>query len=117
MAHIDVSAQAATPQTVPVNAYESEDAFVVVAPLPGVMADDIEVDVRDGRLRIAAAMRTPADKAYVIHEWHYGPYERVVALPDGFGASVTASFGNGQLAVSVGRGDPAGPITVRPAGA
>lgn len=117
MAHIDVTAQATTPQTVPVNAYESEDAFVVVAPLPGVMADDVEVDVDGGQLRITAAMRTPADKAYVIHEWHYGPYQRVVQLPDGFGSSLTASFGNGQLAVSIGRGEATGPITAQPSGA
>ncbi|MBW3645568.1 MAG: Hsp20/alpha crystallin family protein, partial [Actinobacteria bacterium] len=71
-------AAAGRPQQVPVNMYEAEQAVVVVAPLPGVMADDITVTV-DGRvLTIAADLRTRAPKDYLLHEWHYGPYERTV---------------------------------------
>ena len=36
------AAAAGTPQSVPVNMYEAERALVLVAPLPGVMVDDIE---------------------------------------------------------------------------
>ncbi len=81
---------------VPVNVYEAGEALVVVAPLPGVRAEDVSVAVEGHQLRIAAAMRSPAAKDYLVHEWHYGPFERVVDLPDGFGGgaqppSVTAS--------------------------
>ena len=48
--HIDEAIRTAgKPQPVPVNMYEAEEALVLVAPLPGVMADDIEVVV--ARLR------------------------------------------------------------------
>src|SRR2546423_13072706 len=97
------------PQTVPVNLYETDEALVAVAPLPGVMADDIEIAVEPGRLTITAAMRTAAPKDYLRHEWHYGPYHREVEIPEDFGAQVTASFGNGQLAIQLGPGAPAGP--------
>lgn len=100
---------------VPVNVYEAEQALVVVAPLPGVRAEDVDVSVEDGRLRIAAAMRSPAAKDYLVHEWHYGPYERSVDLPAGFGGGGTATFGNGQLAIRLTRGEGGGPITVKPA--
>jgi len=99
--------QATQPQPVPVNVYETENALVVVAPLPGVMADDVEVVVEGGTVRIAARMRTPAPKDYLVHEWHYGPYERMVEVPPGFGGELRATFGNGQLAVHIGRGDTA----------
>lgn len=103
------------PQRVPVNMYETEGALVLVAPLPGVMPDDVEVRVRAGQVHITAAERTSAEKDYRLHEWHYGPYERMVGIPAGFGRSATASFGNGQLAVSLERGDaPKEPIVVRP---
>ncbi|MBV8559820.1 MAG: Hsp20/alpha crystallin family protein [Acidimicrobiia bacterium] len=102
------------PQTVPVNLYETDEALVAVAPLPGVMADDIEITVVPGRLRIAAAMRTAAPKDYLRHEWHYGPYERDVEIPTGFGAQVTATFGNGQLAIQLGRGTPDGRVVAKP---
>lgn len=94
------------PQHVPVNVYETDEALVVVAPLPGVMAGDVEVRVRPGTLTISAAMRTAAPKDYLLHEWHYGPYRREVEIPDRYGGEVAASFGNGQLAVHLGRGRP-----------
>ncbi len=97
---------ASRPQRVPVNVYETDEALVVVAPMPGVMAEDIEVRVRPGTLTISAAMRTAAPKDYLLHEWHYGPYRREVGIPDHFGGEVAASFGNGQLAVHLGRGSP-----------
>jgi HSP20 family molecular chaperone IbpA len=99
------------PQTVPVNL---DEALVAVAPLPGVMADDIDIAVEQGRLTITAAMRTAAPKDYLRHEWHYGPYEREVEIPEDFGAQVTASFGNGQLAIQLGRGTPDGRVVAKP---
>ncbi len=91
-------------QSVPVNVYETEGALVVVAPLPGVKVDDIEVAIGGGELRIRAEMRTDAPKDYLVHEWSYGPYERTVKVPEGFGSDGSASFGNGQLAVRLLRG-------------
>ena len=106
------------PQKVPVNMYETHDALVIVAPLPGVMADDVEVTLADGQVHIAAEMRTPAEKGYLLHEWHYGPFRRTVDIPDGFGAGAAASFGNGQLALRLERGAPpdGGKLVVRPSG-
>lgn len=105
-----------TIQHVPVNMYETEGAMVIVAPLPGVQAEDIEVRVSGGTVSIDAAMRSEApNKNYVLHEWHYGPYHREVDLPDGFGAYLSASYGNGHVAVSVARGEPSTePITITP---
>jgi HSP20 family molecular chaperone IbpA len=102
------------PQPVPVNVYETDEALVVVAPMPGVMADDIEVRVGPGRLTISATMRTAAPKNYLVHEWHYGPYRRQLDIPDRYGGEAAASFGNGQLAVHLGRGTPTEDVVVRP---
>jgi HSP20 family molecular chaperone IbpA len=90
------------PVTVPVNMYEADEAYVVIAPLPGVMADDIEVKIVDGNtLSIYAEMRSPAIKAYLMHEWTYGPYERTVDIPVDCTGEIETSFGNGQLAVRI----------------
>jgi HSP20 family molecular chaperone IbpA len=97
----DAVASASHPQEVPINMYEADAAYVVVAPLPGVMPDDIHVRVDGRRLSIEADMRSPAIKAYLIHEWHYGPYQRFVDLPDDCSGEFETSFGNGQLAVRV----------------
>jgi HSP20 family molecular chaperone IbpA len=108
---------ATPPQPVPVNMYETTEAVVVVAPLPAVMPSDVEVEVAGRTLTIRAALRTAAPKRYILSEWSYGPYERTVELPEGFGRSVDASMANGQLAVRVLRGDPEGgePLRTTPA--
>lgn len=111
---IQVSSQ---PQYVPVNMYETDEAIVIVAPLPGVMAPDIEITVEAHQVRIWAEARSLAPKNYLRHEWHYGPYERTVDLPEGFEGEPNASFGNGQLAFSIARGGSrTDPILVQPAG-
>ena len=90
---------AAHPEEVPVNMYEAGEAYVAIMPLPGVMPDDVDVKIDDGNLVVRAEMRSPAVKAYLMHEWNYGPYERVVKLPDDCNGRLETSFGNGQLAV------------------
>ena len=105
------------PQRVPVNMYETEGAVVLVMPLPGVMADDVTIDIEDDRVHVNATERSAAEKEYLAHEWHYGPYERMVSVPKEFRGAASATFGNGQLALRIERGDgrdEGGKIVVRP---
>ena len=104
------------PQRVPVNMYETEGAVVLIMPLPGVMADDVTIDIDDDRVHVNAAQRSAAEKDYITHEWHYGPYERMVSIPKQFRGPASATFGNGQLAIRVERGDDRGDgkVVVRP---
>ena len=102
------------PQLVPVNVYATNDALVVVAPLPAVQPSDVTIDLTPGCLRITANLRTAAPKDYLVHEWDYGGYERELDLPDGFGGGVEASLANGQLAVRVLRGEATARTSVHP---
>jgi HSP20 family molecular chaperone IbpA len=102
------------PQTVPVNVYETTGALVVVAPLPAVTANDVTVELRPGRLRFWARLRSAAPRDYLVHEWDYGGYEREVDVPEGYGAGVEASLASGQLAIRVLRGESAEPLTIQP---
>jgi len=108
-------------QRLPVNVYETEQAIVVVTPMPAVMAEDVHVTLDGRTLSIRADCRTAAEKDYVLHEWHYGPYERDLELPEGYLGRAEGSFGNGQLALRVEKGDGSGsgprevPVTARAA--
>lgn len=95
------------PQSVPVNVFETTGALVIVAPLPAVSPEDVHLELRGRCLRIWAHLRSAAPREYLIHEWHYGGYEREVDIPPGYGSAVEASLANGQLAIRVLRGDPA----------
>jgi HSP20 family protein len=100
------------PQHVPVNVYETDEALVVVAPVPAVQPEDVTIDLWPGRLRFTAHLRSAPPRNYLLHEWDYGGYERELELPDGFGAGVAASLANGQLAIRVLRGSTGEKITV-----
>ena len=102
------------PQSVPVNVYETTGALVVLAPLPAVTPDDVTIELRPGSLRFWAHLRSAGPREFLVNEWDYGGYEREIDLPDGYGSGVEASLANGQLAIRVLRGEPDGPLTVRP---
>ena len=76
------------PQVIPVNAFETSGAMVIVAPLPAVSPDDVTIELRPGSLRFWAHLRSAAPRDYLIHEWDYGGYEREVDLPPGYGSGV-----------------------------
>ena len=102
-----------TPQRVPVNVHETTEALVIVAPLPAVTAKDVTIELKPGSVRFWAHVRSAGPRDYLVHEWHYGGYEREVDLPAGFGAGVEATLTNGQLAIRVLRGEPS-TLTVQP---
>jgi HSP20 family protein len=100
------SADPDAPQRVPVNVFETEHQFVVVAPMPGMEAADIEIEIDDRHLKVTAPKRGPGQERhnYVRREWSYGPYERSIDLPvDVDVEHANASFGNGILTVSLPR--------------
>ena len=102
------------PQPVPVNVYEASGAVVVVAPLPAVQADDVTVELDGTHLRFWAHLRSAAPRDYLVHEWDYGGYERLLELPDGYGAGLEATLANGQLAIRALKGDPDGALRITP---
>jgi HSP20 family molecular chaperone IbpA len=102
------------PQPVPVNVYETSGAIVVLAPLPSVTADDVTVELDGRHLRFWAHLRSAGPREYLVHEWDYGGFERMLELPDGYGAGVEASLANGQLAIRVLRGEPSGAHSITP---
>jgi len=108
------TARSMTPQNIPVNAYETPGAFVIVAPFPAVNANDVGVELTDGEVRFWAALRSSGPREYVIHEWEYGGYERSVPIPPGFGSAVEASLTNGQLVVRVLSGNFTAEQTITP---
>ena len=95
--------QATTTQRIPINMYETSEAIVLVAPMPGVAADDVEVVVEPDRVHVHAGLRSPAPKEYLLHEWEYGAFDRAVELPRVYRGPISATLGKGQLAVSITR--------------
>lgn len=91
-------------QAIPVNVYETAEDIVIVAPMPGVEADNIDIEVLGTVVTLRSTMRGAGqeDRAYLVHEWTYGPYVRSVELPVDIDAEhANASHSNGILVVSL----------------
>ena len=104
---------------VPVDVYETADAYVVHAALPGVRPEDVQVEMRSGELAIRATRvaEAPDGGKPILRELANGEFTRVIGFPtlidrDG----VTAGFTNGRLAIRVPKAETARPrvVEVRP---
>ena len=70
--------------TPPVDIYETDDALVLTAMLPGVSKDDVSIEVHNNTLLLRGE-RKPAsavpDERYYRRECVYGPFQRSFVLP------------------------------------
>lgn len=82
---------------------ESDDEFRVTAELPGVSADDIDVEVEEDELVLRGEKQTQTEEEgedYHITERSYGEFFRRFSLPSSVDAEkVTAEMKDGELVV------------------
>lgn len=101
---------ATSPDRFPVDIYEDADNTYVRAELAGVTRDDINVEMADGYLTIAASRKVAADQG----EESFS-FSRSVAISDEVDAAkVAAAYENGVLTVTLPKREEAKPkkITV-----
>ena len=90
---------------VPIDMTRTDDAITVVASVPGIDSDRIDVTLDRGLLTIAGtADGTAAEESdtYIVRERRIGSFERSVRLPRGVdAAAATSNYANGELTVRV----------------
>lgn len=91
-----------------VDVLETEDAYVLIAELPGVRREDINVEVKDRRLQISGRRQPLAEgQAFVRMERSYGPFRRSFELEKPLDeAAVSAAFERGVLTVRAAKRQP-----------
>ncbi len=86
-----------------VDIYETDDAVVVKAELPGVEKDDISIEVKDGVLTLKGERKFEKEvkeENYHLMEREYGTFQRSFSLPASIDQDkVTASYKNGVLEI------------------
>lgn len=81
---------------------EKDNEVKLVAEIPGLSEDDIELTVKDGILTMRGERRHTEDKQDGYSERFYGRFERNVALPQGAEEDkASAEFHNGMLTVTI----------------
>jgi HSP20 family protein len=86
---------------------ETKTAYKITAELPGIDADDVQVTIEDGTLRIAGEkreQREEEERGYRLSERSYGSFERMISLPPAANAEkIKAKVRNGILTVTVAK--------------
>ena len=84
---------------------ENDGEYVVRADLPGMDDDDVDVEVKDGVLRITGERKSENEErkdGYTRIERSFGSFARSLTLPEGVDPeSVKASFEKGVLEIHV----------------
>lgn len=91
----------------PVDVVESEQGYLIKAPLAGFKPEDVEITFSEGILTISAKHSEEHERkegAYLRREVAWGNYVRQIALPGDVQADhIKASFDNGLLMLEVPR--------------
>jgi HSP20 family protein len=98
--------------SIPVDIFETVDAYIVKAPLPGVTPENLEVTFEAGVLTIRGEV--PEEKQVagecVCQERHFGRFARSVNLPgDVVGEKIAATLKDGVLTLDVPKAEEAKP--------
>ena len=85
--------------------YETPDAFILKASLPGLKSDDVELSVTGDTLTIQGEVKEEEEvdeKSYLFRERHYGSFSRSVQLPEGVDVDAAdANFRDGVLTLTL----------------
>jgi len=107
--------------TPPVDIFDTSEAIVLRAELPGLSPDDIDIEIDDNVLTLKGERRfeeTVEDGRYYRLERAYGHFQRSVTLPQGVKADqITADFDQGVLTVRVPKAEEVKPRKIAVAAA
>jgi HSP20 family protein len=107
-----LSGHEATGWTPPVDLYETADAFVVTAELPGLRRADIDIRYHDGQLSLQGTRRTPdvpCERYHRVERGHGGFYRRFALPTQVQPDAITADLRDGVLTVTVPKAVGDGP--------
>jgi HSP20 family protein len=111
---------------VPLDVYATNEDVVVIAAIPGIRAEDIEISINQGHIVISGSAPNVAQSeegksaTWFIHELPYGSFTRSIQLPIEVDAGAAdATFENGILRLRLPKAEQAKPkqIKVRSASA
>ena len=101
-----------------VDIFETDDAITILADMPGVKADDLRIDLREGTLTLLGPVTRPerSDESMVAREYDTGTFFRRFALSDTIDqAKIDAKLSDGVLRLELPKTERARPrkISVR----
>ena len=99
-----------------IDMFQTDDEIVVKAALPGIKADEVQINVTGEVLTLKGEVKQNQEmeeKAWHIREQRYGSFERSVVLPtDVVADKAKAEFENGILTITLPKAEEVKPRTI-----
>jgi len=99
-----------------IDMYQTNNEVVVKAALPGIKADEVQINVTGDILTIKGETKQEEekkDKAWHIREHRWGAFERSVRLPTNvLSEKAKADFDNGVLTITLPKSEEVRPKTI-----
>ncbi|MGE5378750.1 MAG: Hsp20/alpha crystallin family protein [Bacteroidota bacterium] len=93
-----------------INIREDEDAYVLSALVPGLKAQDLNIQVLDDVLRIEGEFKAEESSSYLVRELPTGSFARTLRLPSPIDAeNVDARIADGVLTLTLPKAESARP--------
>ena len=100
---------------------EADDHFVLKADLPGLVEEDVSLEVRDNALTISGerkAEHESRERGWYRVERSFGRFSRSLSLPDGIDPdAISAAFDRGVLTVTIPKPEQRKPRRIQIGGA
>jgi HSP20 family protein len=100
---------------IPVDVKAEADAYVLTAMIPGVSADDLNIQVANETVTIQGEIKSAEEKGdYLLRERPTGNFSRVLTLPDELDAAkAEADVTNGVLTLRIPKAEDAKPKSIK----
>lgn len=99
-----------------IDMYQTDDEIVVKAALPGIKADEVQINITGDVLTLKGEVRheeEKKEKAWHIREQRFGSFERSVALPTAVVSDkAKAEFESGILTITLPKAEEVKPRTI-----
>ncbi|HKY56177.1 MAG TPA: Hsp20/alpha crystallin family protein [Anaerolineales bacterium] len=102
--------------SLPIDLYQTDNDVVVKAALPGIKADEVQINITGDVLTIKGETKhdeETKEKSWHIREHRWGAFERSVMLPTTVNADrAQADFENGILTITLPKSEAVKPKTI-----
>jgi HSP20 family protein len=96
-----------------VDVREEEDAYILNALVPGLKADDLNIQVLDDEVTLTGEFKAE-ESEYLVHELPHGSFRRTLRLPVALDASkADARITDGVLTLRLAKAESARPRTIK----
>ena len=99
----------------PLDAYATDEEIVIIAPVPGVDPDDVEITLESETLTIRGELKAPLENVdYLLLERPYGTFVRNLRVNVPVETeNIEASFDDGELKIVLPKAEQVRPRTIK----